>query len=198
MLVLPSDTTEYKNEGLWNENRFSRVKVFILISHNALYFDKRKNVMKVIFLVNEQKNVYVIYNNINAISYITVVFKSWNIILVSHHIHRTEICQILPSVRRELRNMIGDRAASRPLCQSPVNVIVIPKINMLKTVNHCSPASWENHSIPWKDFLSSGWTRKKSSDQIGESVNVMMMSWLKYHSAGSVFLLKTRPDIRTC
>ena len=44
-----------------------------------------------------------------------------------------EICRILPSVRRELRNMIeGDRAASRPLCQSPVHVIV----------------SWENHSIP--------------------------------------------------
>ena len=68
---------------------------------------------------------------------VTVVFKSWNIILVSHHIHRTEICRILPSVRRELRNMTeGDRAASRPLCQSPVNVIVIPLINMLKTVSH--------------------------------------------------------------
>ena len=26
--------------------------------------------------------------------YVTVVFKSWNIILVSHHIPRTEICQI--------------------------------------------------------------------------------------------------------
>ena len=36
--------------------------------------------------------------------------------------------------------------------QSPVNVIVIPLINMLKTVNHCSPASWENHSIPWYTF----------------------------------------------
>ena len=87
------------------------------------------------------------------IHYITDVFKSWNIILVSHHIHRTEICRILPSVRRELRNMIeGDRAASRPLCQSPVNVIVIPLISMLKTVNHCSPASWENHSLPWYTF----------------------------------------------
>ena len=59
------------------------------------------------------------------------------------------MCRILPSVRRELRNMIeGDRAVSRPLCQSPVNVIVIPLINMLKPVNHCRPASWENHSIP--------------------------------------------------
>ena len=56
----------------------------------------------------------------------------------------------LPSVRRELRNMIeGHRAASRQLCHSPVIVTVIPLINMLKTVNHYnSPASWENHSIP--------------------------------------------------
>ena len=60
-----------------------------------------------------------------------------------------QICRSLPSVRRELRNMIRDRAASHPLCQSPANVIVTPLINMLKTVNHCSPASWENHSIPW-------------------------------------------------
>ena len=34
--------------------------------------------------------------------YVTVVFKSWNIILVSPHIPRTAICWILPSVRREL------------------------------------------------------------------------------------------------
>ena len=33
--------------------------------------------------------------------YVTVVSKSWNIILVSHNIPRTEICWILPSVRRE-------------------------------------------------------------------------------------------------
>ena len=46
---------------------------------------------------------------------LTSAFKSWNIILVSHHIPRAEICWILPSVRRELCNMIeGDRAASRP------------------------------------------------------------------------------------
>ena len=45
------------------------------------------------------------------IHYVTDVFKSWNIILVSHNIPRTEICRILPSVRGELRNMIeGDRA----------------------------------------------------------------------------------------
>ena len=53
----------------------------------------------------------------------------------------TEIC----------RNMIeGDRAASRLLCQSPVNVIVIPLImliNMLKTVNDYNPANWENHAL---------------------------------------------------
>ena len=57
----------------------------------------------------------------------------------------------LPSVRRECNMIEGDRALaeSRTLCQSPVNVIVIPLIiNMLKTVNHCNPASWENHSIP--------------------------------------------------
>ena len=88
----------------------------------------------------------IIINMIWSSHYVTL-FKSWNIILVSQHIPRTEICWILPSVRRELRNMIGGRAASRPLCQSPVNVI--PLINMLKTVDHCSPASWENHSIPW-------------------------------------------------
>ena len=53
------------------------------------------------------------------------------------------------SQKRRLGNMIeGDSAASRPLCQSHVNVIVNPLINMLKTVNDCSPASWENHSIP--------------------------------------------------
>ena len=43
------------------------------------------------------------------------------------------------SQSEELHNMIeGDKAASRPLFQSPVNVSVIPLINMLKTVNHCS------------------------------------------------------------
>ena len=62
----------------------------------------------------------------------------------------------LPSVRRELRNMIeGDRAASRPLYPSPGNVIVTPLINMLKTVNHCSPASWENQgqNMEWSFHL---------------------------------------------
>ena len=63
--------------------------------------------------------------------------------MVSHHIPRTEICRIFLSGRRELLKMIEeDRAASRPLCQSPVNVIVIPLINMVKTINHCCPASW--------------------------------------------------------
>ena len=52
--------------------------------------------------------------------------------------------------------MIGDRAASHLLCQSHVNVIVIPLINMLKTVNHCSPASWEKPFNTLIDFLSSG------------------------------------------
>ena len=42
-------------------------------------------------------------------------FKSWIIVLVSPHIHRTEICQILSSVRRDM--IEGDRAASRPQCQ---------------------------------------------------------------------------------
>ena len=37
--------------------------------------------------------------------------KSWNIILVSHHIPRTEICRILPSVRRELCNLIEGYAS---------------------------------------------------------------------------------------
>ena len=59
----------------------------------------------------------------------------------------------LPSVRRELRNMIeGDRAASHPLCHSSVNVIVMPLINMLKTVNHCSPTSWETIQYPDRLF----------------------------------------------
>ena len=31
--------------------------------------------------------------------------------LVSSHIHRTETCRILPSVRRELRNMIEGYAS---------------------------------------------------------------------------------------
>ena len=54
--------------------------------------------------------------------YVTVVFKSCNIILVSHHIHRTEYVEFYPQ-----SNMIeGDRVATRPLCQSPVNVIVTP------------------------------------------------------------------------
>ena len=35
----------------------------------------------------------------------TAAFKTWNIILVSHNIPRTEICWIFPLVRRELRNI---------------------------------------------------------------------------------------------
>ena len=121
--------------------------------------------------------------------YFTVVFKSWNIILVSPHIHRTEICRILPSVRRELCNMIeGDRVASRPLCQSHVNVIVIPLINMLKIVNDCSPTSWESIQYPDRHFEYSGWTRKNSSDWVWNSkrwsnvmhslLDIRKMHWL--------------------
>ena len=58
----------------------------------------------------------------------------------------------------------GDRAASHPLCKSPVNFIVVPLINMLKTINHCSPASWGKPSNTPIDFLSSGWTRTNSSE----------------------------------
>ena len=54
--------------------------------------------------------------------YVTVVFKSWNIILESHYIHRTEM---LSSVRRELCNMIGDRAASRPLYASHLLMLLL-------------------------------------------------------------------------
>ena len=78
--------------------------------------------------------------------YVTVVFKSWNIIWVTWVItFPWQKCVefYLQSEERALRNMIeGDRAASRPL-------LLLPLINMLKTVNHCSPARWENHSIPW-------------------------------------------------
>ena len=74
---------------------------------------------------------------------------------MSHHIPRAEVCQSLPSVRRELRNMIEeDRVASRPLSQSPVNVIVIPLIKMLKTVNHCSPANWKTIQYPDRFFVA--------------------------------------------
>ena len=46
----------------------------------------------------------------------------------------------------------GDRAASRPLCQSPVNVIVIPLINMLETVIHCSPPAGKTIQYPDRLF----------------------------------------------
>ena len=47
--------------------------------------------------------------------------------LVSPHIQRTELCWILPSFRRELSNMIeGNRAASHPLNQSPVMLLLSP------------------------------------------------------------------------
>ena len=52
--------------------------------------------------------------NIFLFIMLQLCLRNGNRILVSPHIHRTEICQILPSVRRELRNVIeGDRAASR-------------------------------------------------------------------------------------
>ena len=47
-----------------------------------------------------------------------------------------------------------------------------PIINMLKTVIHCSPASWGNYSNTLRDFLSSGWTRKNSSDWVGDNAMV--------------------------
>ena len=50
--------------------------------------------------------------------------------------------------KRVMYNMIeGDRApvARYASHQTYVNVIGIPLINMLKTVNDCNPASWENH-----------------------------------------------------
>ena len=60
---------------------------------------------------------------------------------------------MLPSVRREVRNMIEeDRAASGLLCQSPVNVIVIPLINKLKTVNHCSLPAGKTIQFPDRIF----------------------------------------------
>ena len=57
----------------------------------------------------------------------------------------------------------GDRAASRPLCQSPVNVIAIPLINMLKLSIIVAPPAGEKPFNTLIDFLSSGWTRKNSS-----------------------------------
>ena len=50
-----------------------------------------------------------------------------------------------------MSNMIeGDRAASRPLCQSPVNVIVTPlnQHGSKLSIINVAPASWENHPIP--------------------------------------------------
>ena len=80
---------------------------------------------------------------------------------MSPHIHRTEtVLNFTLGQKRVIRNMIeGDRVASRPQCQSPVNVIVIPLINMLKTVIHCSRQLGKpfNYLV---DFLSSSWTRK--------------------------------------
>ena len=40
----------------------------------------------------------------------------------------------------------GDSAASHPPDQSPVNVIVIPLINMLKTVDDCS-SDWVGETV---------------------------------------------------
>ena len=111
--------------------------------------------------------------------YVTVVVKSWNIILVSPHIRRTEICRILPSFRRELRNIIGDRAASRPLCQSPVNIIVIPLVDTLKTVNDCSPASWENQTIQYPDRSGPGKIPPTESGNGKRGSNSNVMCWIR-------------------
>ena len=112
-----------------------------------LYTVCSRNEIKPIFLdvsLNEAHLSPQIYNSLKTAHYVPVVFKSCNIILVSHHIPRTEICRILPSVRTELRNMIeGGRAASARYVSH-----LLMLFNMLKTVNNCTPASWENHSIP--------------------------------------------------
>ena len=94
--------------------------------------------------------------------------------MVRPHIRRTEICRILPSVRRELRNNMieRDRVASRPQCQSPVNVIVIPLINMLKTVNDCSPASWENQTIQYPDRLDQEKFLRLSRETVNEGLTL--------------------------
>ena len=59
----------------------------------------------------------------NCSHYVTVVFNSRNIILVSPHIHRTEICWILPSVRRRLRNMI--EGAGRPVARYASHLLML-------------------------------------------------------------------------
>ena len=64
-------------------------------------------------------------NKCTAIKYITVSV-SWHIILVSHNNPRTELCRILPSVRKKLRNMMGDRAASRPQVSHLLMLLLSP------------------------------------------------------------------------
>ena len=54
--------------------------------------------------------------------------------------------------------MIGDRAASRPLCQSPVNVIVIPLITCSTLLMSVAPPAGKISQYPFNTLhiLSSG------------------------------------------
>ena len=53
------------------------------------------------------------------------------------------------------RMVEGDRAASRPLCQSPVNVMVIPLINMLTLSIIVAPPAGK--TIQYPDRLFEYW-----------------------------------------
>ena len=165
LLPLPSDSNREPHgwesvvlsteprQLLYNQPYRSWPCVVIMVKMEHLRMIRSRNEIEIPVL-------YLFFDNLDyychrmSTHYVTViVFKSWNLNLVSPHIHRTEICRILPSVRRGLCNMVeGDGAASCLLSQSPVRVIIIPLINMLKTVNDCSPSSLENHSIPWETF----------------------------------------------
>ena len=85
-----------------------------------------------------------------------------------------KLVRSLPSVRRELRNMIEVYASHA----------VIPLINMLKTVIHCSRQLGKPFNT-LVDFLSSGWTRKKFLRLSRETVNEGLTYWDYYHSGGS-------------
>ena len=73
--------------------------------------------------------------------YVTVVFKSWDI-------HFGE-----SSHSQDGNNMsnftLSQRGVTSRYTSHLLMLLLSPLINMLKTVNDCSPASWENHSILW-------------------------------------------------
>ena len=78
-------------------------------------------------------------------------------LIKAHPIHDTHHCTAQPIHIIHNHKNQEDRAASGPLCQSPVIVIIIPLINMLDTVNHCSLPAGKTIQYPDRIRLFEKW-----------------------------------------